>query len=80
MPDPDESVKLRELWDVINKARMDISEMKGMITMHFRSDEHHHPPCSYATNLQKVLFSSLFAALLALLAALGNIAVAVVTR
>lgn len=77
MPSEDDNdVKLREVWDSINRMRMDVAEVKGMIHMHFKEGGHHHPPCAQATHLQKTLMSALFAAFLALLAAIINIAIA----
>lgn len=72
------NVSMKELWDAVCRSRMEVSELKGMLTMHFKDGEHHHPPCAPAATLQKTLMSALFAALLALVAALGNIVVAVI--
>ena len=44
--------------------------------MHFEAGQHHYPPCKPAADLQKMMLSALGAALLALLAAIGNIVVA----
>ena len=65
--DPDH----REIWDAVNKARMELSEMKGMISMHFQSGMHHHPPCKPAEDLRKLMFSAVGAAVISLLAAVG---------
>ena len=79
MSTEENSVKLRELWDCVNRSRMELAEIKGMMTMHFREGEHHHPPCAPATHLQKTLMSALFAAVMALLAAIGNIVISLHT-
>lgn len=62
---------LREIWEVANRSRMDIAELRGMLTMHFRDGEHHHPPCAPAAGIQKTLLTAVGAALLALASALG---------
>ncbi len=64
------------LWESINKTRMELAELKGMLTMHFRDGTHHHPPCKTVASLQKMLISTLFAAVCALLATLANIMLA----
>lgn len=64
---------LRDVWEAVNQSRMELSELRGMLTMHFRAGEHHHPPCKPATDMQKTMLSALGAALLALLAAIGSI-------
>lgn len=64
---------LRDVWDAVNQSRMELAELRGMLTMHFRQGEHHHPPCKPATDMQKTMLSALGAALLALLAAIGSI-------
>lgn len=70
MPDtPDH----RDLWHELNQARLDIAELRGMLSMHFSEGQHHYPPCKPAADLQKTMLSSLAAALIALLAAVGNI-------
>ena len=68
-----------ELWEAINQSRMDIAELKGMVSMHFRDGEHHYPPCKAAANMQKTMLSAVGAAVLALLAALLWAAAAGVT-
>ena len=45
----------------------------GCITMHFGNGQHHYPPCKPAADLQKMMISTLGAALLAVLAAVGNL-------
>lgn len=67
MNDPD----LHGVWNAVNQSRMDIAELKGMLTMHFREGEHHHPPCAPAAGIQKTMLAAVGAALLALASALG---------
>lgn len=62
-----------ELWEGLTHARMDIAELKGMITMHFRDGVHHMPPCAAAANLQKTLHAVVGAAIISILSALGSI-------
>ena len=62
----------RDLWDSVNQSRLELAELKGMIKMHFEDSKHHYPPCKPAADLQKTMLSSLAAALIALLAAVGN--------
>ena len=62
----------REIWETVNRLRMDVSELKGMLTMHFKDGEHHHPPCKAAADVQKTMLSAVGAAVLALLAAMGT--------
>ena len=64
----------RTVWDAVMKARMDLAELKGMMTMHLREGEHHHPPCAPAANLQRMMLTAAGASILALLSALGSIA------
>ena len=64
----------RTVWDAVMKARMDLAELKGMMTMHLREGEHHHPPCAPAANLQRMMLTAAGAFILALLSALGSIA------
>ncbi len=75
-----ESPDLRDVWDVVNQSRLELAELRGMITMHFREGEHHHPPCKPATDMQKTMLSAVGAALLALLAAIGSIVAEFVRR
>ena len=63
----------RDLWHEVNQARLDIAELRGMLNMHFGSGQHHFPPCKPAADLQKMMISTLGAALLAVLAAVGNL-------
>ncbi len=63
----------RTVWDAVMKARMDLAELKGMMTMHLREGEHHHPPCAPAANLQRTMLTAAGASILALLSALGSI-------
>ena len=64
----------RTVWDAVMKARMDLAELKGMMTMHLREGEHQHPPCAPAANLQRMMLTAAGASILALLSALGSIA------
>ena len=64
----------RTVWDAVMKARMDLAELKGMMTRHLREGEHHHPPCAPAANLQRMMLTAAGASILALLSALGSIA------
>ena len=61
------------IWDAVMQSRMDLAELKGMITMHFREGEYHHPPCVPAANLQRTVLTAAGASILALLSALGSI-------
>lgn len=61
------------IWDAVMQSRMDLAELKGMIAMHFREGEHHHPPCVPAANLQRTVLTAAGASILALLSALGSI-------
>ena len=63
----------RDLWHEVNQARLDIAELRGMLTMHFADKQHHYPPCKPAADLQKTMLSAMGAAVLALIAAIGNI-------
>jgi len=77
----DEEVpNLRDVWEQLQQARLDIAELRGMLTMHFRDGEHHHPPCKPASDMQKTMLSAVGAALLALLAAIGSIVAEFVRR
>lgn len=60
-----------ELWEGLTRARMDIAELKGMMTMHFKDPAHHNPPCQAATGLQKTLHTAMGAAIISLLSAVG---------
>ena len=70
----------RDLWHEVNQARLDIAELRGMMNMHFGRGEHHFPPCKPAADLQKMMVSTLGAALIALLAAIGNIVMELLRR
>jgi hypothetical protein len=70
----------RDLWHEVNQARLDIAELRGMLHMHFGRGEHHFPPCKPAADLQKMMVSTLGAALIALLAAIGNIVMELLRR
>ena len=63
----------RDLWHEVNQARLDIAELRGMLNMHFGSGQHHFPPCKPAAELQKTMLSTLAAAVIALIAAMGHI-------
>ncbi len=76
----EEVPNLRDVWEQLNQARLDIAELRGMLTMHFRDDQHHHPPCKAASDMQKTMLSAVGAALLALLAAIGSIVAEFVRR
>ena len=66
MPDHEDSI-----YESVNRCRMDIAELRGMITMHFRDGEHHHPPCVPAQQMQRTLLTATGAAVLSLVSALG---------
>ena len=70
----------RDLWHEVNQARLDIAELRGMLNMHFGRGEHHFPPCKPAADLQKMMVSTLGAALIALRAAIGNIVMELLRR
>ncbi len=63
----------RDIWEAVNQSRMELAELHGMLTMHFREGEHHHPPCKTVADIQKTMLSAVGAALLALLAAIGSV-------
>ncbi len=63
----------RSIWDAVMKARMELAELKGMMTMHLREGEHHHPPCAPAAHLQRTMLTAAGASILALLSAIGGI-------
>ncbi len=64
----------KSIWDSVMASRLELAELKGMITMHFKDGEHHHPPCAPAAHLQKTMMTAAGASILALLSALGSIA------
>ena len=61
------------LWKEVVQSRMDIAELKGMISMHFRDGQHHMPPCAPAANLQRTILAAAGASILALLSAIGSL-------
>jgi hypothetical protein len=64
---------------VINEARRELAELKGMLKVHFSDKNiHHHPPCHPAEEIRRTMLSAAGAALLALLAAIGSIVANVV--
>ncbi len=71
--DPDSHPDNKTIWDAVMQARMDLAELKGMMTMHLREGEHHHPPCAPAANMQRTMLTAAGASILALLSALGSI-------
>jgi hypothetical protein len=75
MPDMPDN---HDLWHEVNQARLDIAELRGMVKMHFEDRTHHIPPCRPAADMQKTIMSALAAAVVALLAAVGNMIIAVV--
>ena len=70
----------RDLWEALNQARLEIAELKGMLAMHFKDGEHHHPPCKAAADVQKTMLSAVGAAVLALMAAAGALIIELVRR
>ena len=72
--DPDSHPDNKTIWDAVMQARMDLAELKGMMTMHLREGEHHHPPCAPAANLQRTMLTAAGASILALISALVSIA------
>lgn len=79
MPNGDDP-NTRDIWEAVNQSRIELAELRGMITMHFRDEAHHHPPCKAAADMQKTMLSAVGAALLALLAAVGSIVVEIMRR
>ena len=71
--DQDNSTDNKYVWDAVMQARMELAELKGMMTMHLREGEHHHPPCVPASNLQRTMLTAAGASILALVSALGSI-------
>lgn len=79
MPNGSENPDLRDVWNAVNEARMELAELKGMLSVHFADRNiHHSPPCHAAEDLRKTMLSAAGAALLALLAAIGSIIATVV--
>ena len=70
----------RDLWDALNQARLELAELKGMLKMHFADGQHHYPPCKPAADLQKTMLSAMGAAVLALIADIGNIVMEFIWR
>jgi hypothetical protein len=60
----------------LSLVRAELESLKTMIKMHFQEADHHRPPCQFVKDVQRAIFSSIFAAFLALVAALINIAIA----
>lgn len=69
----EEIPNIRDVWDQLTQARLELAELKGMLNMHFKEAGHHHPPCKCVTELQKSMLSAVGAALLALMAAAASI-------
>lgn len=67
------SPDIKSLWDSVMASRLEIAEIRGMISMHFKDGEHHHPPCAEAAHLQKTMLTAAGASILALASALGSI-------
>ncbi len=61
------------IWKEVIQSRMDIAELKGMISMHFREGQHHMPPCAPVANLQRTIVTAAGASILALLSAVGSL-------
>ena len=68
----------RSIWDSVMASRLELAELKGMVSMHFRDGEHHHPPCAPAAHLQRTMLTAAGASILALISALGSIALELV--
>jgi hypothetical protein len=79
MPNGNENKDQRDLWIVVNEARRDIAELKGMLKMHISDPNiHHHPPCQPVEEMRRTILTSAGAAILALLAAIGSIIASIV--
>lgn len=63
----------KSIWDSVMASRLELAELKGMVAMHFKDGEHHHPPCAPAAHLQKTMMTAAGASILALASALGSI-------
>lgn len=63
----------KSIWDSVMASRLELAELKGMITMHFRDGKHHLPPCAPAAHLQKTMLTAAGASILALVSALVSI-------
>ena len=70
----------RSIWDSVMASRLELAELRGMISMHFRDGEHHHPPCAPAAHLQRTMLTAAGASILALLSAIGSIAIEFMRR
>ena len=70
----------RSIWDSVMASRLELAELRGMISMHFRDGEHHHPPCAPATHLQRTMMTAAGASILALISALVSIALELVKK
>jgi hypothetical protein len=79
MPNGAETPDHKDLWVVINDARLELAELKGMLKMHISDPNiHHHPPCHSVDEMRRTILSAAGAAILALLAAIGSIVASVV--
>lgn len=63
----------RELMETITKCRMDIAELKGMLTMHLKDNVHHTPPCQFASNTNKTLYTAAGAAFMSMLSFIASL-------
>ncbi len=73
MDDAGHPPDLDGLWKEVIQSRMDIAELKGMSSMHFRDGQHHVPPCAPAANLQRTILAAAGASILALLSPIGSL-------
>jgi hypothetical protein len=81
MPNGNDQPGHQELWEALNDARLDIAELKGMISMHFKDGSAHHvPPCRAVQDVQRSILSATGAAVLALITALGAMAMELFRR
>lgn len=69
----DKTPGIEGIWKEVIQSRLDIAELKGMISMHFKDGQHHTPPCAPAAGLQKTILAAAGASILALLSAIGSI-------
>lgn len=72
----EEARQRSEISAELSRVRAELEGLKTMIQMHFKEADHHRPPCQFVKDVQRAIFSSIFAAFLALVAALINIAIA----
>lgn len=71
----------REIWEAVNAARMELAELKGMVSMHLQDlSAHHHPPCKYAAETNRSILSAVGAAILALMAAVGALVMELIRK